>query len=53
MHPGLRISVYRVDPRTMKRTPIRAGTLPAADDVIFNMAFPPCECPRCRGTGNR
>ncbi|MEU9015374.1 hypothetical protein AB0D12_37800 [Streptomyces sp. NPDC048479] len=46
-HPGLAISVYRVDPQTHVRTPVKARVLPAAEEPPFSMAYPPCDCPRC------
>ncbi|NUK10372.1 hypothetical protein HRW23_24620 [Streptomyces lunaelactis] len=45
--PGLAISVYRVDPETKERTPVKASVLPAAKALPFSMAYPPCACPRC------
>ncbi|GAA3766706.1 hypothetical protein [Streptomyces chiangmaiensis] len=47
-HPGLIITVYRVNPETLKRTPVSSSVVPAANHVAMNLAFPPCECPRCR-----
>ncbi|WP_159039630.1 hypothetical protein [Streptomyces sp. TP-A0356] len=53
-HPGLTISVYRLDPATGQRTPLRpARHVPPADEPAFSLAFPPCECPRCAGRVNR
>ncbi|MFI1401083.1 hypothetical protein [Streptomyces sp. NPDC020681] len=49
--PGLAISVYRVDPETKERTPVKASVLPAADVLPFSLAYPPCSCPRCTEPG--
>jgi len=46
-HPGLAISVYRVDPKTKVRTPVKACVLPAVESLPFSIAYPPCACPRC------
>ncbi|MFE2533062.1 hypothetical protein [Streptomyces sp. NPDC059371] len=51
LHPGLTITVYRVDPVTMERTPVHSRSLPPADEPSFSLAFPPCECSRCRKNG--
>lgn len=51
MHPGLTITVYRVDPETMERTPVCSRSLPPADEPVFSMAFPPCRCFRCTKGG--
>lgn len=51
MHPGLTITVYRVDPKTMERTPVRSRSLPPAKEPVFSLAFPPCECSRCTKRG--
>ncbi|WP_143674238.1 MULTISPECIES: hypothetical protein [Streptomyces] len=47
MHPGLTITVYRVNPETMERTPIRSRALPPADQPVSSLAYPPCACSRC------
>lgn len=52
-HPGLTISVYRVDPRTLTRTPAVARMLPASEEPVMSLAYPPCACPRCAGPGKR
>ena len=53
-HPGLTITVYRVNSETLERTPLGSRTLPAVDEPVINLAFPPCECPRCKaGTAAR
>lgn len=45
-HPGLTIEVYRLDPVTGRRTPVRPRrSVPPADDPVMNLAFPPCQCP--------
>ncbi|MGW2563180.1 hypothetical protein ACWCXB_28930 [Streptomyces sp. NPDC001514] len=49
-HPGLAISVYRVNPETKVRTPVKECTLPAADQPAFSLAYPACACARCLGT---
>ncbi|MFF3817139.1 hypothetical protein [Streptomyces bluensis] len=47
-HPGLTIAVYRIDPVTLVRTPVRARrTVPPIDNPPLNLAFPPCRCPGC------
>ncbi|WP_369243654.1 hypothetical protein [Streptomyces sp. R41] len=51
MHPGLTITVYRVDPETMKRTPVYSRSLSPADEPVFSLAFPPCRCFRCTKGG--
>lgn len=50
-HPGLTITVYRVNPETMKRTPATSRVLPASDHAEISLAFPPCKCPRCKTKG--
>ncbi|MFI9772048.1 hypothetical protein ACIHJG_35085 [Streptomyces sp. NPDC052415] len=50
-HPGITVSVYRINPETLKRTHVSSRKLPALDDPVLNLAFPPCECPRCRSLG--
>jgi hypothetical protein len=52
-HPGLTISVYRVNPSTLDRTKAVERVLPAAEEPVMSHAFPPCECPRCTGTSLR
>ncbi|MGW0553241.1 hypothetical protein ACWDZ6_03335 [Streptomyces sp. NPDC002926] len=52
-HPGLAISVYRVDPKTNARTPVKTCALPAAEELPFSMAYPPCACPRCSNARTR
>ncbi|MFF5009647.1 hypothetical protein ACFY3G_43320 [Streptomyces phaeochromogenes] len=51
-HPGLTIRVYRVDPETMEETPVCARTLPASDEAMMTVAYPPCGCERCSKTGS-
>ncbi|MFF1743239.1 hypothetical protein [Streptomyces mirabilis] len=51
MHPGLTLTVYRVNPETMERTPVCSRVLPPADEAVFSMAFPPCGCSRCMKGG--
>lgn len=50
-HPGLTISVYRINPATLERTPVRTRTLAPLDMPVMSLAFPPCECPQCRTAG--
>jgi hypothetical protein len=50
-HPGITVSVYRINPQTLERTPISSRALPASDHAVISLAFPPCECPRCRTKG--
>ncbi|GAA2247498.1 hypothetical protein GCM10010145_13290 [Streptomyces ruber] len=46
-HPGLTVAIYRVNPRTLERTPVRTTILPPADAPALDRGFPPCACPRC------
>lgn len=50
-HPGLTVSVYRINPQTLERSPVHTRTLAPLDEPVMNLAFPPCQCPRCRSTG--
>ncbi|CAM5246952.1 hypothetical protein GCM10010345_04370 [Streptomyces canarius] len=53
-HPGLTISVYRLDLVTGQRTQVRPPRhVPPSDELPLNLAFPPCECHRCAGQVNR
>ncbi|MFF3327820.1 hypothetical protein [Streptomyces sp. NPDC002889] len=52
-NPGLTISIYRVDPRTLERSPAVARMLPASDEPVMTSAYPPCACPHCTGAGAR
>ncbi|GAA2685640.1 hypothetical protein GCM10010400_57230 [Streptomyces aculeolatus] len=51
-HPGLTLTVYRVS-RTGRRGPAsRTRYRPSdTDPVPLPRRWPPCRCPRCRGTG--
>ncbi|MER6531367.1 hypothetical protein [Streptomyces sp. NPDC001508] len=49
--PGITVSVYRINPETLQRTPVHTRTLAPLDVPVFNLEFPPCECPRCRTAG--
>lgn len=49
-HPGLTISVYRINSTTLERTRPVTRVLPAADEPVISLVFPPCECPRHRDT---
>ncbi|MFF4541058.1 hypothetical protein [Streptomyces aureus] len=51
MHPGLTITVYRVNPATMERTPVQSRSVPPAEEPAFSLAFAPCECSRCTKSG--
>ncbi|MBZ9642353.1 hypothetical protein [Streptomyces sp. PSKA30] len=46
-HPGLTIEVYRINPETLERTPVRSVTFAPSDAPVYSLEFPPCECPRC------
>jgi hypothetical protein len=47
-HPGLTFRVYRVDPITGKRTPVRQRTaVAAATEPLATSVWPPCRCPLC------
>ena len=48
MHPGLTITVYRINPESLKRTLIGSRVIPPADEAVISLAFPPCECLQCR-----
>ncbi|MGW6458040.1 hypothetical protein ACWF94_19365 [Streptomyces sp. NPDC055078] len=43
----LTISVYRVDPKTLDRTPVKSCVLPPAEVPMMSQAYPPCRCTRC------
>lgn len=46
-HPGLRIKVYRVNPKTLVRSrPVEWVARPSKTAMVSH-AYPPCECPRC------
>ncbi|GGT44696.1 hypothetical protein GCM10010271_55950 [Streptomyces kurssanovii] len=49
-HPGLTISVYRVNPHTLDRTEAMERVLPASEEPVMSHAYPPCGCPRCSGS---
>lgn len=47
-HPGLTFRIYRVNPATLKRTPVRQRTAAAAaTEPLVTSGWPPCRCPRC------
>ncbi|MFD5874001.1 hypothetical protein [Streptomyces sp. NPDC060322] len=46
--PGLTICVYRVNPQTGDRTPLKQYETTPADGPMETVAYPPCTCPRCR-----
>ena len=47
-HPGLTITVYRINGATLERTPMGSRTLLPPAEPAMSLAFPPCECPRCK-----
>lgn len=51
-HPGLTMNVYRVDPRTLARTPVSSVSFRPSDDASPRpLVYPPCRCARCTGSG--
>ncbi|MFF9324055.1 hypothetical protein ACF1AY_04980 [Streptomyces sp. NPDC014776] len=53
MHPGLTITIYRVNPQTLARTRPRTRVIEPADGPAESLVFPPCECPRCSDRPDR
>ncbi|WP_156727321.1 hypothetical protein [Streptomyces apocyni] len=52
-HPGLTITVYRVNSGTMARTSGYTRVLAPAERPPETLAYPPCECACCARKGTR
>lgn len=48
-HAGLRLKIYRVNPKTLARSEaVEIQARPSKRPMVSH-AFPPCECARCGG----
>lgn len=46
-HPGLRLRIYHINPRTLARTSAVEIQARPSKAPMMSTAFPPCECLRC------
>jgi hypothetical protein len=51
---AMTIEVYKINPQTGARTPVRSKhTVKPADAPEVGQKYPPCSCPRCTSGADR